>query len=321
MPPAGTRQDGVLALEKARVGQAAVRLHEHQPGVADLAGDLVDIAAQDRRQIRVDHGGVAAAHQFHQRADLVRGRDLGEAQLAGDLGDPPLVVGVAIAVHEYDRGRTDAVVIGRPQLCPRRVLVQGRQHLALGGEALVDLGDAFVQQFGQDNVALEQLGPVLIGDAQGVCEARGDDEDRPVALALEERIGRHGRAHLDRFDAVAGDGAAGRNAQDLADALQGGVVVALGIFRQQLVRQHGAVGPLGDHVRERAAPVDPELPMILLRLGHRYASPRSARSGLGQLLVRVKDCREDGSAGRRTPRSRQVRHTRTADTTVCLVRR
>ncbi len=45
-----------------------------------------------------------------------------------------------------------------------------------------------------------------------------------------------------------------RDAQDLADALQRGVIVALRVFREQLVRQHGAVGPLGDHVREGAAP-------------------------------------------------------------------
>ncbi len=49
-------------------------------------GDLLDIAAQDRRQIGVDHGGVAAAHQLDQRRDLVADRDLREADLAGERG-------------------------------------------------------------------------------------------------------------------------------------------------------------------------------------------------------------------------------------------
>ena len=31
MPPAGPERIAVLALEQARVGQPAVRLHEHQP--------------------------------------------------------------------------------------------------------------------------------------------------------------------------------------------------------------------------------------------------------------------------------------------------
>jgi hypothetical protein len=63
MPPAGPRQDGVLALEGVRVGEAAGRLHEEQPHARHLAGHLLDIAAQDRRQVGVDHRRVAAAHR------------------------------------------------------------------------------------------------------------------------------------------------------------------------------------------------------------------------------------------------------------------
>ena len=93
-------QDRILALEAARVGQAAIGLHEHQPGIADLPGDPVDIAAQDRRQVGVDHRRVAAADQLHQRADLVADRDLGEADIAAQFGDLAFVVRVAVAVHE-----------------------------------------------------------------------------------------------------------------------------------------------------------------------------------------------------------------------------
>lgn len=46
--PAGRAgQDGVLAAELVRLGQAAVGLHEHQPYAVELAGDLVHIAAQN----------------------------------------------------------------------------------------------------------------------------------------------------------------------------------------------------------------------------------------------------------------------------------
>ena len=81
---AAGRADRIASLpwKRARVGQPAVGLHEHQPHARQLGGDLVDIAAQDRRQIGVDHGRVAAADQLHQRADLVDDRDLGEADLA-----------------------------------------------------------------------------------------------------------------------------------------------------------------------------------------------------------------------------------------------
>ena len=84
-------QDGVLAAEGAGLGQAAVGLHELQPRVVAQPGrDLVDIAAQDRRQIGVDHRRVAAADQLDQRRDLMADRDLGEAELARDRGQPLL---------------------------------------------------------------------------------------------------------------------------------------------------------------------------------------------------------------------------------------
>jgi hypothetical protein len=75
-------------------------------------GHLVDIAAQDRRQVGVDHRGVAAPDQLHQRADLVADRHLGEADLAGDRRDPRLVVGEAKAVQQHDGHGPEAGVEG-----------------------------------------------------------------------------------------------------------------------------------------------------------------------------------------------------------------
>ena len=57
------------------------------------------------------------------------------------------------------------------------------------------------------------------------------------------------------------DRLAGLQAQQVADAGDGRVAVLLGVFRQQLVRDQRAVGPLGDDVGEGAAAVDPELPL------------------------------------------------------------
>ena len=103
-------QDRVLAAEGAGFGQAAVRLHELEPGaLAQPAGDPVDIAAQDRRQIGVDHGRVAAPDQLDQRRHLMADRDLGEAELAGDRRQPRLMIGEAPAVHQHDGQRVEAL--------------------------------------------------------------------------------------------------------------------------------------------------------------------------------------------------------------------
>ena len=66
-----TRQDCVLALEQFGRGQSAGGLHEHQAAAgtfgAELGCHLIDIAAQDGRQVGIHNGGVATTDQFHQR--------------------------------------------------------------------------------------------------------------------------------------------------------------------------------------------------------------------------------------------------------------
>ena len=69
-----------------------------------------------------------------------------------------------------------------------------------------------------------------------------DQQEGALALALEQRIGRNGRAHLHGADAAGRDRFAGLQPEQIADALHGGVGIGLGIFGQQLVRDKRAVG-------------------------------------------------------------------------------
>ena len=87
MPPAGPDRIASLPWKAAGLGQPAVRLHEIQPHAGQLRRHLLDIAAQDRREIGIDHRGVAARHEARQRADGVAGGDLREADLARDLAE------------------------------------------------------------------------------------------------------------------------------------------------------------------------------------------------------------------------------------------
>ncbi len=253
-------QDRVLALEVVRFGQAAAALHEEQAHAGHLRGHLVDVAAQDRRQVGVDDGGVTARHQLHQRADLVRGADLREADCACQLGRGGFVRGVAVAMHEDDGHGADAGIEGGLQVAPQRGLIQRLQHLALRADTLVRFDDAFVEQFGQHDVALEQLGPRLVGDAQRVAEALARDQQGAVALAFQEGVGGHRGAHLHALDEVGRDRRARCQAQQAADALDGGVAVLLGVLAQQLERVQRRIGRAADDVGEGAAAVDPELP-------------------------------------------------------------
>ena len=263
-------EDRILALEPARIGESAVGLHEHERGIADLGSDPVDVAAQDRRQVGVDHRGVAPPHQLHQRADLVADRDLGEADLPAQGGDPLLVAGVAVAVHEQDGDRAVAGLEGGADVLFRTGEIERRLHRAVGHDPLVDLDDPAVEQLRQHDVAREQARADLVGDAQRVGEALCDDQKGALALALEQGVGRHRRAHLHGVDPLRRNRLAGTQAQHVPDALDRRVGIALRVLRQQLVGREPPVRRLRHHVGKGAAPVDPELPAASGGVGRRH---------------------------------------------------
>ncbi len=142
MPPAGPGQDRVLALEAGGVGQAAVRLHEIEPHAGKLGGDLIDIAAQDRREIGIDHGGVAARDQPQQRADRMAGGDLREAGLAREFGQAAFMLGIFPGVHQHDGAGADARRRARRRRPARAAcFVQWLDLLAIDADAAGDLDD------------------------------------------------------------------------------------------------------------------------------------------------------------------------------------
>ena len=312
-------QDGVLALEAPGVDQPAVRLHEHQPDVAERCGDPVDVAPQNRRQIGVDHGGVAAADQLHQGRDLVADRDLGEAERARQLGERQLMRVVAIAVHQHDRQRAPAARQTRREIGLGLGQVDRPLDRAVGAHALLDLDHVGVQHLGQHDVPGEDVGAVLVADAQRVAEAGGDREHGRLPAPLEQSVGGHRRAHLDRVDRARGDRLVRREAQQLADALERRVFVLLGVVGQEFVYPNRALGVARDDVGERAAPVDPELPVRTR--ARAWSSPllRNAAPARSAATLAEPDasCMEDGrtalpiSRGRldqpRTARRKQSR--------------
>ncbi len=116
--PGRPRQQGILAAKRRGIGQPAVRFHELQRGRAEAVGHPINVAREDRRQIGVDHRGIAARHQFDQRRDLVTDRDLRETEVARDGRESRLMIGEAPAVHQDDRDRVKTV---RPECFEARL--------------------------------------------------------------------------------------------------------------------------------------------------------------------------------------------------------
>ena len=79
-------------------------------------------------------------------------------------------------------------------------------------------------------MSVEEARPVLIGDTQGIAKAARDEKHRALALALEERIGRDRRPHLHRLDLAAGNRCIRRETEELADAGERGIAIALGVL-------------------------------------------------------------------------------------------
>ena len=189
-------------------------------------------------------------------------RHLGKAHLARQRSHLAFVLRVAVGVHEHDRHRLDAVAHGRFEIAPHGGEIGRALDGAVGTHALVHLGDALVEQFRLDDLARKNLRARLVADLERVAKAARDQQQRSLALALEQRVGRNRGAHLDGADAAGRDRLAGLQSEQVADALHRGVGIGFGIFRQQLVRLQRAVRPPPDHVGERAAAVDPEIPEL-----------------------------------------------------------
>ena len=222
---------------------------------------------------------------------------------------------------------TDRIPVreGCPELRLRPRGIEGCDQLAAGPDPRVDLHHPLVEHLGEHDAKVEEARPRLVADPKRVPEPPVDDEQGAVPLALEERVGRDGRAHLDRVDPP--HGLAGRDAEDLPDPMDGGVPVVLRVVGQELVGDEAALRPAGDHVGERAAPIDPELPAAahgrsaahrMLRVegekrftpaGSRAPGPGSARAIIASFAVARRVSRpansmgffaEDALAGRRS---------------------
>ncbi len=188
------------------------------------------------------------------------GGNLLEPDIASERGDLPFVLTETVGVHEHDGDAADAVALRAQKLGTHGIEVHSALYRAVGADALVHFGDAFVEHVRLDDVPGEDFRPCLVADTQRVAEAPGDQEECAIALALEQRVGRDGGTHLHRADARDRNGLRGRQPEQAPDALDRGIRIGPGIFRQQFLGREMTVRPPADHVGEGAAAVDPEIP-------------------------------------------------------------
>ena len=98
-----TTQNRVFAGEGMGIGQPPGGLHEKQLDPRHFTGHLLHIAAQDGRQIRIHHSGVATTDKLHHRAGFMRGADLSETHFQGNALGGQLMLYVAVTMHKNNR--------------------------------------------------------------------------------------------------------------------------------------------------------------------------------------------------------------------------
>src|SRR5690606_24096169 len=94
------------------------------------------------------------------------------------------------------------------------------------------------------------------------AESLRDEQEHPVALALEQRIRGHRGAHLDLADPLDRHGLTRLHAQKIPDSLDAGVSIGLGIVRENLTWMKTAFRITADDVSEGSTAVDPEIPTL-----------------------------------------------------------
>ena len=102
------------------------------------------------------------------------GGNLLETDIAGERGDSAFVLAKTVSVHEHDGDAANAVALRTQKLGTHRIEVNGALDCAVGADALVDLGDAFVEHVRLDDVPGEDFRPRLVADPQRIAEALGD---------------------------------------------------------------------------------------------------------------------------------------------------
>jgi hypothetical protein len=274
--PGQRRPDG-LDTGPGRGDVALVRLHDAQVGAADAAVELAEIAVHDRHEVGVDGRGrrplelavlgqkpagdgeqQAGPFELPGHGLLVRGIGIRMEEADGDgLRPGPLDLLDDLADLSQPDGFLDLARGQRPLMKPEPPLGRDELEAALWLERV-------------------KVPAGLAADGQDVLESGRRDESDAAALALEQRVGGHGRA-VDNEDG-------GGVLQDVADALENGL---RRVFRRRedLAVEELTVPP-DDEVGERPAGIhpDPDRGWLLVflhgRRGIRQSTPDSSQAGL-----------------------------------------
>ena len=171
------------------VDQATSAGHQLQRRLWHTGLNPRHVVADDRRQVGVDHGCIAAVDDPLQRRQSARYGNLLESQILGDLGDDLFLRAVAIGVQQTDRQRDDPLSTQLSEPSADLLGVDWYQHLTIAADSLVQLDCSAIECRRNPDTQIEQSGTILVGDPQDIGEPASGDQGRRCPLPLEQGVG------------------------------------------------------------------------------------------------------------------------------------
>ena len=241
---------GGLRGDDAAAGLHHVQRHR-QPARLQLGLQALEVAAHDRRRVRVDDRGRRALVLAPLARDAMRQRDGHAVELlAQDRLGGELVLGVDVGEQEGDGDRAEALVARAASRGAERVGIERLELLARVVQPPADLDDVRARQQRPRlaEVDVVEPRPVAAGDVVDVAGTARGEQHHALPAALQERVEALGRA-------VDGEGDVARRGDHLLEAGED----ALGqvVRRRRRLARRVAPGLLviGHDVGERAADV------------------------------------------------------------------
>ena len=308
-PPAGPESSAFGPRKRA----ASVRPPDDCMKRSRAPGSAAASASTWRRSSGVRYASATVvsprASMPSSRATSDESDDVREARLARELRHALLPARVAVRVDAEDRDRLEALGARGGERGARRRLVEGLERAAVRVAAPGQLERALVERRRLLDREREQLRALLRADREQVAEPARGDEQRAHAAPLEQRVGRDGGAELHAAGRERPPAAPGtrlpQHAADRPRPAPSSEDSSFRVWRRALRIDR-------DDVRERAAAVDPERPLLQvasqgtaverLRAGRARGACRRAAGAAGSgpgARTRERDLRGVEVGGRR----------------------
>ena len=110
-----------------------------------FARNLVDVASENRREVRIDDGGICTSDQFDQRTRLVAQRYLRKSDVPADSTQLFFVLCMSVTMHQCDGNRANSGSKSGFEMLAGFGIVEFDNDITVDIDTFVNFDDLFVK--------------------------------------------------------------------------------------------------------------------------------------------------------------------------------